>query len=313
MLRGNVLITGGAGFLGRGIMRRAARDNWPCSFTVFSRDEQKQEVCKRRYPDAEYVLGDIRDVDRLALAMRRHGTVIHAAALKYVPEAEFNVNECIGINVGGTQSVIAAARHANVAHTVFISTDKAVEPLNTYGLTKALGERLFAEAAEQDAYVVEYNWHTCRYGNVIGSTGSVVPLLKQLHARDGSVPITDPSMTRFWISIDDAVDLILSSLNALSGELVVPQPKALSIGDLAKAVCGDDVRMDIVGARPGERKHERLLSTSEGAKAVLNGDGYYRYHRTYDDNAEPVALNSRTAELMAPAEFARLAEDAESV
>jgi UDP-N-acetylglucosamine 4,6-dehydratase len=141
-------------------------------------------------------LAIIRDADRLSLAMRRHSTVIHAAALKYVPEAEFNVNECIGVNVGGTQSVIAAARAANVARTVLISTDKAVEPLSTYGLTKALAERLFAEAADQDVADGEHGWFTCRYGNVIGSTGSVVPLFKYQQQSVGFVTVTNPTMTR---------------------------------------------------------------------------------------------------------------------
>ena len=314
-LQGRILVTGGAGFLGRGILRRAAVEDWPCEFTIYSRDEQKQDLCKRKFPDAEYILGDIRDTERLALAMRRHDFVIHAAALKYVPEAESNVSECVGINIDGTRSVIAAAHVARVPCTVLISTDKAVEPLNTYGMTKAIAERLMYEASEQ---LDDQKFVSVRYGNVIGSTGSVVPLFKYQHEQTGMVTITDPTMTRFWIGIDQAIDLIaFAAKSAHSGSVVVPTPMSLEISRLAQAVCGEDVKIKVIGTRPGERKHERLLSDAEAVKVSFvmldNGDRYHVYYPHFERAETPVVLNSYTAERMPVEEFARIAADAEAV
>jgi UDP-N-acetylglucosamine 4,6-dehydratase len=174
-LYGRILITGGAGFLGRGIMRRAKAENWETEFVIYSRDEYKQALCKRKFPNATYILGDVRDTDRLSIAMSSCSMAIHAAALKYVPEAERNISECLAVNVGGTQSAIRAAHLADISTLVLISTDKATEPQNTYGLSKALAERLMLEASRDYDDTV---FATCRYGNVIGSTGSVVPVFK---------------------------------------------------------------------------------------------------------------------------------------
>src|SRR3990167_9075800 len=169
-----VLVTGGAGFLGRGILREIAQGRLDWDVTVYSRDEAKQEACHRRDRFARYVLGDVRDQERLAVAMAGHDAVVHAAALKVIPAAEVNAAECIAVNIGGSQSVVAAARRAGVRRVVGISTDKAVSPVNVYGATKMAMERLFSESSGAEA-----EFACVRYGNVIGSTGSVIPLFKR--------------------------------------------------------------------------------------------------------------------------------------
>src|SRR6266542_5461518 len=186
-LAGRVLITGGAGFLGRGIMRHAKRNGSRAEFTIFSRGEQNQALCRQRFPKANYVLGDVCDVDRLALTMLGHDIVIHAAALKFIPEGEFNASECVRVNIDGARSVVAAARMAGVSRVVGISTDKAAQPVNIYGMTKAVMERLFAEAAAAAGRTI---FTTCRYGNVIGSTGSVVPMMMKQWCDNHVIKIT---------------------------------------------------------------------------------------------------------------------------
>lgn len=298
-LQGNVLITGGAGFLGRAIMAQAKRENWDAHFTIFSRDEQKQDLCHRKFPAARYVLGDVRDFEKLHLLCKFQDTVIHAAALKYIPESEFNVNEAIGINVVGTQCVIAAVRDTRVDRVVFISTDKAVEPLNTYGFTKALGERIFFEASQ---YSPEMKFVSVRYGNVIGSTGSVVPVLKAKALADGIVPITDPKMTRFWISADEAIALILwAHSGATTGSVTIPRPRAMRISDVATAVA-PGVHQKVVGMRPGEKMHEKLLSLSESVRCIKTGPDarYYEYWQVANNQGPRTAfeLSSEDADIM---------------
>lgn len=281
-LRGNILITGGAGFLGRGIMRAAKRDGWDAHFTVFSRDEQKQAYCRTLYPDAHYVLGDITDTERLWLAMLGHDYVIHAAALKYIPEGEFNADECVRVNIDGARSVITAARSAKVQRVVGISTDKAAQPVNIYGMTKAVMERLFAEASDVFGPV----FTTCRYGNVIGSTGSVVPVMREQYRTFKMVQITDTYMTRFWMPIDAAVNTILRAFEAPAGSVTIPTPRAASMRALALAVLGSldltmypdpevaDPRIKIVGPRPGEKQHEDLVSHYELYRTTVDGEWY---------------------------------------
>lgn len=275
-LRGNVMIIGGAGFLGRGILRRAYREGWNCEFTVFSRDEQKQDLCKRRYPSTRFILGDIRDFERLKLAMAGHNIVIHAGALKYIPEAEFNVNECIAVNVDGSRCVLKAAREAPVPTLIGISTDKASQPINVYGMSKALMERLFGEAASQFQSLGHTSFHTVRYGNVVGSTGSVIPVfLRQLEEK-GHITVTNPEMTRFWISVDEAIDLILIAAqddSGINGSCIIPKPRAMKLGELALALAGEDA-IQIIGSRPGEKIHEDLLHEQESIRASDYGDHY---------------------------------------
>lgn len=266
---GRVLLTGGAGFLSRAIMRRARRDNWNCDFVVFSRDELKQAQCREKYPEARYVLGDVRNEGLLRAIMLGVDTVIHTAAMKYVPEGESNVSECISVNIGGTQTVLEAARWARVGQVVVISTDKAVEPVNVYGMTKALCERLVGESVLYPSPCVT----GVRYGNVIGSTGSVIPLFQAQAARGETITITDPEMTRFWISVDEAIDLIERALddNTASGSIIIPEPKATTLLKLAATVA-PDAEIEIRGPRPGEKKHEMLMTENESGRlrAIAN-------------------------------------------
>lgn len=288
-----ILITGGTGFLGRGILRRIQREGWESDITVFSRDEYKQDMCRQKYPKARYVLGDVRNSSLLLRTMRDVDLVIHTAAIKYVPESEINVTECLDVNVGGTKRVIECAGATKVPEVVFISTDKAVEPVNVYGATKMICERLVGEAA---------NWYqgtrfvTTRYGNVVGSTGSVIPIFRQQFKNTGRVQITDISMTRFWISIDEAVDLIEHSLDLMSGMMLIPQAGACSIGDVAEAITGDRSSRDIIGMRPGEKRYESLVHYQESVRVETSGKYFYLHPQgnEYKLNNEPFTYVSRT-------------------
>jgi len=259
-----ILITGGAGFLGRGILLYLQRYlDEDLEFTIYSRDELKQDICKRKFPKARYVLGDIQDTDRLSLAMIGHDTVIHAAALKYVPDAERNVNECVSVNIDGTRSVIKAAFTARVHRVIGISTDKAVMPVNVYGMTKAVCERLYAEYAK---YGGPY-FSVVRYGNVVGSTGSVIPVFQRQLAERGSIQVTDPKMTRFWLSVTDAIDLIRIGMQAKnnhlpSGSVIIPKSRSMTMRALAESMTTPN-NITIIGPRPGEKRHELLLSEYE--------------------------------------------------
>lgn len=316
MIKGRVLITGGAGFLGRGILRKAKTEKWDAKFTVYSRDEYKQHLCRDKYPDANYVLGDVRDTDRLTLAMLGHDVVIHAAALKYVPESELNVNESVGINIIGSQSVVKAAREARIARVIAISTDKAVEPANMYGLSKAVAEKIFWEASRFPGP----KFLMCRYGNVIGSTGSVLPVFKKQFETTGRVRVTDPDMTRFWLSIDEAVKIIeLTNHRAENGAVIVPSLRSTFIGDIAKYIAGDAI--DIVGKRPGEKQHEILLTKEEHCRSItdiLFDVNYWSYKPhslavSYDNSNVAHDAHSNYVTHIPMDEFFTLAADAETV
>jgi UDP-N-acetylglucosamine 4,6-dehydratase len=321
MLRGRILLTGGAGFLSRGIMRRADAENWPCEFTVYSRDELKQAECRRKYPRATYVLGDIRDTERLSLVALGHTTIIHTAALKYVPEAESNVGECISINVGGTSSVIQAARSAaSVEHLVAISTDKAVEPLNTYGTTKLLMERLVGEAARWNGDGGRLVMSCVRYGNVVGSTGSALSVFQRQLDSVGALTLTDPNMTRFFMGINDAVDTILFAVEYPDpGSVLIRQAGALSLLELVRYTFGD-VPTETMGLRAGEKTYEKLLCEQESMWASMDGnDLYYAippvYQRTGSGFSwqKPFELRSDTAPRVSERHFSSMLSDAEAV
>lgn len=271
MLTGNVLITGGAGFLGRGIIRRATEEQWPCNFTVYSRDETKQWELKHRYPNVNCILGDVaRDFDRLMTVMVGHQTVIHAGAVKYIPEAEHNVFETCAVNIEGSRNVAFSAIAAGVRNVVGISTDKACQPSNLYGMTKAVMERMFSEANKMG----NTRFTTIRYGNVIGSTGSVIPLFKRQIADKGCITITDMNMTRFWLSIDDAVGLIeyaVKNVDEVSGVTMISRCQSMRIFDLAQAIWdvekpNSDLCVEVIGMRPGEKLHENLYSDQEAVR-----------------------------------------------
>lgn len=311
-LKGNIFITGGSGFLGRGIMYVAKKEEWKARFTVYSRDEYKQDKCKRLYPDANYILGDICDTDRLSVAMVGHDIVIHTAALKYIPEGELNASECVRVNIGGAQSVIKAARQASVPLVIGISTDKAVSPVNVYGMSKAIMERLFAEASKTG----NTKFVCCRYGNVIGSTGSVIPLFQYQLKTKGRITVTHPFMTRFWISVEEAVDLINASVDAPAGSVIIPQPAAMYIKDLAIAVGANDDTIDIIGIRPGEKMDEDLLNEQEVYRTIKWHDYYALMPagKTYKLTSVPGTLcSSSPSRWVSLLEMAELIDKAELI
>lgn len=237
--------------------------------TVYSRDETKQDECRRRYGFANYVLGDVRDVARLADVFVGHDTVVHAAALKYIPEAEINAAECVGVNIDGCRNVIAAAKAAGIRRVVAISTDKACAPVNIYGASKMVMERLFADEARRRRSSPSF---VCvRYGNIVGSTGSVIPVFHRQAKELGHVRITNPAMTRFWMSVDDAIDLIVLALDqqlVKPGAVAIPIVRAMTILDVARAATRDDIPIVEIGERPGEKKDEVLLPYEESFRTI---------------------------------------------
>lgn len=268
MIAGKVLVTGGSGFLARAIYEWGQKQGSAApEFTCYSRDERKQELLGRQYPEVRCILGDVRDRDRLESALAGYDLVIHAAAVKYVPEAEWNVGEAVDVNVTGTRNVLWAARRARVPRVIGISTDKACSPRNVYGMTKGLLERLFAEAARLDTSA-EYN--VARYGNVVGSTGSTIPKFLRAIARVERIQLTDPDMTRFWMAPSEAVEAInlAASAMARSGSVVAIACDAMRMGDLVQALAGRGHPMiDVIGARPGEKAHETLIDADEWLRA----------------------------------------------
>lgn len=272
-----ILITGGSGFLGRGIMRYWS-DN---IYTVLSRDEFKQDLAKQKqHPNhmTKWVLGDVLDYDRLAYTMRANDIelVIHAAAIKYIPEAEKNVDEAVRVNVDGSRNVIKAAIAAGVKRVVGISTDKAVQPVNVYGMTKALMERLFIEANEYSPSQTVFT--LTRYGNVVGSTGSVIPLFQRQAASMRAITITDPKMTRYWQSAEESVELIKLAAVADAGDIIVPDGRAMDLQQLAATIGGPACLVDVIGARPGEKQHETLIGKHEGYRTMKKWGPYNNNH-----------------------------------
>ena len=270
-----VLITGGTGSFGKKFTQIVLESSSPKKLIVFSRDELKQfEMAQRfsphQHPCLDYVLGDVRDLDRLSRVLRGVDYVIHAAALKQVPAAERNPEEYIKTNVLGAMNVIHAALENKVRRVVALSTDKACNPINLYGATKLCADKLFVATG-----MSEPGGHTAfavvRYGNVLGSRGSVIPFFKERVAA-GILPITDERMTRFWITLDQAVYFVLESLNRMKGgEIFVPRIPSMKITDLAAAI-GPQCRQDIVGIRAGEKLHETLISEDEARNAVAFTD-----------------------------------------
>lgn len=281
MLEGKVLITGGSGFLGRGIMRRAQKENWPCSFSIYSRDEHNQALCREKYPKANYVLGDIQNKAYMKRVMHDHNIVIHAGALKFIPQGETNAFAVIDINIDGSMNVLSAVLGVpSVDLCIGISTDKAVQPVNIYGASKMVMERAWAEIACYQGH----RFQTVRYGNVVGSTGSVIPIMQKSIRETGRVKVTNPNMTRFWMSIDDAVDCILEAAKPerIPGSVTVPAPKAMSLYDLAKTLLSNTIAygnpenyIDIIGTRLGEKEHESLISSHELGRVSITNPNYY--------------------------------------
>lgn len=274
----SLLITGGTGSFGRAFVRHVLTQ---CPdirrLVVYSRDELKQyemqqEFPERRHPGLRYFIGDVRDEARLRRALEGIDTVVHAAAMKQVPAAEYNPFECIKTNVLGAQNMVEACLTAGVRRVVALSTDKAAAPINLYGATKLCSDKLFI-AANNIKGNRDMRLSVVRYGNVLGSRGSVVPFfLKQRPS--GVLPITDPRMTRFSISLDEGVRIVLWAIdNALGGEVFVPKIPSFRITDMAQAV-GPDCRHEVVGIRAGEKIHEEMITSSDSYQTVDLGPYY---------------------------------------
>ena len=266
----SMLITGGSGSLGKALVRKLLDETDVRRIAIYSRDELKQFQMRSEFEDnsrLRWFIGDIRDKDRLVRAMHGVDYVVHAAALKQVDTGEYNPMEFIKTNVLGSQNVIEASIDAGVSKVVALSTDKASSPINLYGATKLTADKLFVAA---NNYSQSYGTSFCvvRYGNVMGSRGSVIPFFQNLAAEGKPLPITDIRMTRFWISIEDAVKFVLDSFELMQGgELYVPRIPSMKIIDLAKAVSPDSEIVEI-GIRPGEKLHEEMISAEDSRRTI---------------------------------------------
>lgn len=274
----SILITGGTGSFGKEFVRTILK-RWPDvkKIIVFSRDEQKQfnmafEFPAHKYPAVRFFIGDVRDYERLKRACQDVNIIIHAAAMKHVPIAEYNPDECIKTNIGGAENVIKAALETNVERVVALSTDKACAPINLYGATKLTSDKLFI-AANNIKGAKDVRFSVVRYGNVMGSNGSVMPYFIS-KSKEGVLPITDPTMTRFNISLEDGVDMVLYAiLNAWGGELFVPKIPSYKIVDVASAI-DPSCKQEIVGIRPGEKIHEEMITSSDSFSTYDIGKYY---------------------------------------
>ncbi|SHN66248.1 UDP-N-acetylglucosamine 4,6-dehydratase (inverting) [Desulfovibrio litoralis] len=272
----SILITGGTGSFGNACVEAILNNYKPRRLIIFSRDELKQFEMNQRFSTADYdclryFIGDVRDKERVSIALKDVDVVIHAAAMKHVPASEYNPTEAIKTNIVGATNIIDAASERGVSRVVALSTDKAVNPVNLYGATKLCSDKLFVAA---NAYTgCKTKFSVVRYGNVMGSRGSVIPFFAKKKA-EGVLPITDPRMTRFWISLEDGVELVLNTVkNAFGGEIMVPKIPSMNIMDLAEAMA-PGCPTKIVGIRAGEKIHECMIPAEDSRHTVDIGQYY---------------------------------------
>lgn len=278
MLNGkNILITGGTGSFGKKFVQIVLENYKPKRLIIFSRDELKQFEMAQQFPDSKYdciryFIGDVRDKERLNRAFHNVDYIIHAAALKQVPAAEYNPFEAVKTNILGAQNIINVAIDQGVKRVITLSTDKAANPINLYGATKLCSDKLFIAG---NAYVGrnQTTFSVVRYGNVIGSRGSVIPFfLKQKET--GILPITDPGMTRFWITLEQGVNFVLECLERMvGGELFVPKIPSMNMMELAKAIA-PECKTEIIGIRPGEKLHEVMVPKDDAHRTIEYDDKY---------------------------------------
>lgn len=272
-----ILITGGTGSLGKKLTRMMLDHTEDTQVIIYSRDEFKQYVMRNAFDVGEqermrFFLGDVRDGERLRRAMERVEYVVHAAALKQVPAAEYNPFEFVKTNVIGAENVINAALDQDVKHVMALSTDKAATPINLYGATKLCSDKLFV-AGNSYSGVKRTRFSVVRYGNVVGSRGSVVPFFLRKR-QEGVLPITDDRMTRFWITLEQGASLVLNALRQMRGEEIwVPRIPSMKIVDLARVIA-PDCRQEVVGIRPGEKLHEVMVPLDDGRDTVEFDDHY---------------------------------------
>ena len=268
----NILVTGGTGSFGRAFIKKILNEKYQVKrIVIFSRDELKQWEMQKQYPadkfpQLRFFLGDIRDRDRLTRALQGIDFLVHAAALKQVPAAEYNPMEFIKTNVLGSENIVQACLDTNVKKVIALSTDKAAAPINLYGATKLCSDKLFI-AANNIIGEKEISFSVVRYGNVMGSRGSVIPFYLQ-EAKKGILPITDSSMTRFNISLEEGVDMVIWALiNSIGGEIFVPKIPSYNILDLAEAI-SPKAKKKIVGIRPGEKIHEEMITSTDSIYTI---------------------------------------------
>lgn len=274
----SILITGGTGSLGKHLTKNIL-SKFPKvkRLVIFSRDEQKQfemaqEYPHSKYPAIRYFIGDVRDFDRLKKAFTEIDYVIHAAAMKHVPIAEYNPMECVKTNVLGAENVINACMEMGIKNVVALSTDKAAAPINLYGATKLCSDKLFV-AANNIKGKADIKFSVVRYGNVMGSNGSVIPFFMKKR-KEGVLPITDPNMTRFNISLQGGVDMVLHAMEtAWGGEIFVPKIPSYKITDVATAI-GPECKQEVIGIRPGEKVHEEMITSSDSFSTYDLGKYY---------------------------------------
>jgi UDP-N-acetylglucosamine 4,6-dehydratase len=270
-----ILVTGGTGSFGTRLVEKLLAEHEPHAVRIFSRDELKQSELQRRFADEErlrYLLGDVRDLPRLTRATRGVDVIVHAAALKQVPAAEYNPFEAVQTNVIGAENVVSAAIDNEVPLTLSLSTDKAVNPVNLYGATKLCAEKIVSQG---NAYAADSpaRFATVRYGNVVGSRGSVIPLFKA-QAQTGVLTITDERMTRFWITLDKSVEFVLDCLDLMGGgEVFVPKIPSMKVVDVAEAIAPEAERR-VIGIRAGEKMHEMLVTEDESRHSFELPDRY---------------------------------------
>jgi UDP-N-acetylglucosamine 4,6-dehydratase len=272
----SVLITGGTGSFGKAFLQRLLETRNPARVVIFSRDELKQYEMRQTWgddPRIRWFIGDIRDRDRVKMALHGVDYVVHAAALKQVDTAEYNPMEYVKTNILGSENVMQASIEAGVKKVVALSTDKASSPVNLYGATKLTADKLFVSA---NHYAAGYDTHfsVVRYGNVMGSRGSVIPFFRNLAALGEPLPITDRRMTRFWITLPQAVEFVMSCFNDMrGGELYVPRIPSMRVVDLAEAIAPGSETVE-VGIRPGEKLHEEMISTEDSRRTLRRDDRY---------------------------------------
>ncbi len=286
----NILVTGGTGSFGHKFTQTVLEKFKPSKVIIYSRDELKQSQMQEKFqqPCMRYFIGDVRDRERLNMAMRETDFVIHAAALKQVPAAEYNPIECIKTNINGAENVIHAALENKVKRVIALSTDKAANPINLYGATKLCSDKLFVAANNLVGNHSPTRFAVVRYGNVVGSRGSVVPAFRSMiERRVEHLPITDPRMTRFWITLQQGVDFVTESFQRMrGGEIFVPKLPSVRISDLAKAMA-PDMPTQVTGIRPGEKLHE-IMCPSDDSHLTVEFDNHYviRPAITFWENAD---------------------------